>query len=75
MKREKHTKHTTPPIILVKGEEHLKDITAPEMLQIVIREDSKVVWINTERCCVFRACQIKKLVIDDRRESLDDIVR
>jgi len=47
--------------------EGMKDITAPEIVQIVIRNDSKVIWINTEKGCIFRACKIKELEIDDMR--------
>lgn len=35
-------------------------------LEIVIRDDGKVVWINTEKC-VFRAYITGKLTVDDRR--------
>jgi len=38
-------------------------------LEIVIREDGKVVWINTEKC-VFRAYVVKKLTVDDRRKPI-----
>ena len=47
----------------------LKDITGCEYLEVVISADGKVVWVNTEVCCVFRACQIKKLYLDDRRKK------
>lgn len=46
----------------------MKDITGAEEVQIVIRNDSKVIWVNTEKGCVFRICQIKKLEVDDRRK-------
>ncbi len=44
------------------------DITAPDYVEIVIKEDGKVVWINTGGC-VFRACRIGQLVIEDRRTT------
>jgi hypothetical protein len=44
------------------------DITAPDCVEIRIKDDGKVVWINTENGCQFRACQIKHLeVIDERK--------
>jgi hypothetical protein len=44
------------------------DITAPECVEILIKNNGKVVWINTENGCQFRACQIKHLeVIDERK--------
>ncbi len=47
----------------------MKDITAPQHLEITIREDGKVVWLNTELLCVFRACQIGEITVVDLRES------
>lgn len=60
----------------------MTDITAPKVIEIVINYDSKRVWINghviekdehgkdVEKVkCLFRACQIGELVIDDRRPS------
>ena len=43
------------------------DITTPKFMEILIKDDGKVVWINTEHGCQFRACQIKILVINDNR--------
>ena len=37
-------------------------------LEIVIRADSKVVWINAEKC-VFRAYINGKITVDDRRSK------
>ena len=41
------------------------DITAPETVEILIRDDKKVVWINVNGECVFRACRIGQLDIND----------
>lgn len=38
-----------------------QDLTAPTNLEIAISNDSKIVWINTENGCVFRACRIGSL--------------
>lgn len=46
----------------------LQDITAPENLEIQIRNDSKVVWINIDGVCVFRASRIQNLTLIDNRE-------
>jgi len=47
------------------------DIPAPEVIRIQIASDGKTVWINTENGCVFRACRIKELNLqDDRFEDL-----
>ena len=43
------------------------DLTAPEIMEITIRSDGKVVWINTEAGCVFRASKIGELIVLDNR--------
>jgi hypothetical protein len=44
-------------------EVEILDITEPEVVEIVVRKDKKVVWVNTESGCVLRACRIKTLTI------------
>jgi len=51
----------------------LHDVTAPEFVQVVIRRDGKVVWINVDGACVFRACQIKVLEVDDMRQPTEEV--
>lgn len=46
---------------------HMIDVTGPEHLEIVIREDGVIVWINIDGMCAFRACRIKELVVTDNR--------
>lgn len=47
------------------------DITAPDCVEIIIKDNGKVVWINTENGCQFRASQIKHLeVIDERKKVI-----
>jgi hypothetical protein len=46
------------------------DITGSDCVQIEIRNDGKVVWINTEDGCIMRICRIKHLdVVDNRGEN------
>lgn len=46
------------------------DITAPKgPVQIDIKSDGKVIWINVEGICVLRICQIEKLEITDQRKG------
>lgn len=46
------------------------DITGTDIVEISIREDGKVVWVNTEDGCQLRICRIKgKIEIDDRRPN------
>ncbi len=44
------------------------DISKPEVIEILIKTDGKVIWINTENGCIFRACCIKKLIVNDGRK-------
>ncbi len=43
------------------------DVTAPKIVQIQIRNDGKVVWINVDGLCVLRCCQIGEIHIEDER--------
>ncbi len=43
------------------------DITGAESVEIKIREDGKVIWVNTEEGCVCRICKIDNLVIINER--------
>lgn len=43
------------------------DITAPQVIEVEVREDGKVLWINIDGICRLRVCQINELVITDRR--------
>jgi hypothetical protein len=50
------------------------DITGPFTVQIQIRGDGKVVWVNTENGCVLRLCNIQLLEIIDEREAFRDVI-
>lgn len=43
----------------------LRDMIAPVVVEIQIRADRKVVWVNVDGVCSFRCCQIGELVIVD----------
>lgn len=43
------------------------DITGADNVEIQIRRDSKVIWVNVQGVCVLRICQIKNLVLTDER--------
>ncbi len=45
------------------------DITAPRYVQVQIRADRKVVWINVDNVCVLRICEIPALLVDDQSAS------
>ena len=46
----------------------LTDITAPEHVEVVVREDGKVLWVNVDGECRLRICRItKQPTIRDQR--------
>lgn len=45
------------------------DIVAPQHVEIKIRADGQVVWINVNGICAFRAGNIKELVIHDESKE------
>ena len=47
----------------------VQDITNPETVQILIDADGKTVWVNVDGICLFRACRIKDLDVQDDREG------
>lgn len=47
----------------------MSDITAPEVLEIIIHHDGQTVWINIDGTCRLRACRIKELRIEDGRRG------
>ena len=46
----------------------MEDVTAPKHVQVQIRADGKVIWVNVDGVCRFRACQIEELQVDDERQ-------
>lgn len=43
------------------------DITGAEIVQIQIRDDGAVVWVNIDGLLRLRVCQVKKVVVEDSR--------
>ena len=43
------------------------DITSPEIVEVEINHNGKVVWINVDGVCRLRACRIKNVKIIDNR--------
>jgi len=67
--RNKH--HKFDPAMPMPEELTTLDITKPKFVEIDIRNDGKVVWINIDGICRLRACRIGKdrLVVNDRRKE------
>lgn len=38
--------------------EDFKDITAPQAVQVELKENGRVLWVNVNGKCVLRICQI-----------------
>jgi len=47
----------------------MNDFTEPEIVEILIRNDGNVVWVNVDGICKFRACKIHLLEVNDERSS------
>ncbi len=45
------------------------DITGADVVEILIRDDSTVIWVNTLFGCKLRICQIKRLIVTDLRRK------
>jgi hypothetical protein len=52
-------------------DDKMLDVTGVKHLQIEIRADGRVVWINTEEGCIFRACQVEQVELVDNRDPAD----
>lgn len=65
-----------------KGDHAALDITGAECVEVSVRRDEKVLWVNTENGCVLRICQIKNICVDGndavlekRLKELEDLNR
>ncbi len=46
------------------------DISELKIIEILISENGKTIWINGEDSqCIFRACRIKELILSDGRKK------
>lgn len=55
-----------PPIATLEAlsQAHV-DVTAPDGVEVVVSADQKTIWVNVNGVCVFRACRIKHLRLDE----------
>jgi hypothetical protein len=51
--------------VLTELTEAFVDITRPREVEVRIREDRRVVWVNVDGICVLRVCQIPDLEVCD----------
>jgi hypothetical protein len=45
------------------------DISNPEHVEISIRDDGRVIWVNVDGACVLRVCRIPILEVADARKE------
>lgn len=51
----------------------LRDITGAELVQVVVRSDGKVLWVNVDGRCALRICRIEApIIIEDNRVVMED---
>jgi hypothetical protein len=60
--------HSARLMINNKKPETMQDILSAEEIEVKIRNDGKVMWINTEKGCILRINKIKNLIIEDGRK-------
>jgi hypothetical protein len=53
-------------------ESGMLDITAPANVEVEIKGDGNVIWVNVDGVCRFRACRIGALRIRDYRPNYYD---
>jgi hypothetical protein len=51
----------------------MKDITGAKAVQVQIRADRRVLWINVDGLCALRICQIDQLEIEDNSAGGEDV--
>lgn len=42
------------------------DITSPQHVEVAISADRRTLWLNVNGECLFRACRIHHLTVDDK---------
>ena len=56
-------------------EHTMLDIAGPDVVEIVIRSDEKVIWVNVNGVCRLRACRIGALAVKDERTQAWEVAR
>lgn len=49
------------------------DITGANIVDVQIRADGTVIWVNVDGVCKLRICRIEKLTVEDNRPEGDMI--
>lgn len=48
------------------------DVTAPEVVDVSVRHDGSVLWVNVDGHCMLRICQIGDIVVNANVSFLPD---
>lgn len=55
--------HRAPDRAIEEKANQMIDITAPLIVEVQIRSDEKVLWVNIDGICRLRCCRIAALVV------------
>jgi hypothetical protein len=45
------------------------DITGAKAVEVRVRADGTVLWVNVDGICALRVCQVQVLVVEDKRNG------
>jgi hypothetical protein len=45
------------------------DVAGPEAVEVEVRADGTVIWVNVDGICRFRACRVGRLTVTDHRST------
>lgn len=49
----------------------MQDITGARAVEVSVRDDGKVLWVNVDGLCVLRVCRIDYIEVNDARRKID----
>ena len=47
----------------------LLDITGAKEVEVMVKEDGKVLWVNADGLCLLRICRIGRITVEDKRRK------
>lgn len=60
-------KTMTNKVVHVHRHNDLVDVNAPKVVEISVND--KTVWVNVDGVCLFRACRVGLVIVEDKRED------
>jgi hypothetical protein len=49
----------------IEAAEAMLDVMGAEVVEVIIRQDQKVIWVNVNGACILRVCRIDNLTFED----------